>query len=115
MPFNSGFTSLGVIGYTDGSAVAPSSAYSSEASLGFYRSGVSTVAMSYGTVNLASNAVRLSMRTLAASAVTVSAAQTNVAVNEVVLTIGGASGASLCVMSGGTCYIFNSGLSAKQT
>lgn len=56
----------------------------------------------------------LSVRTLAASAVTASATLTNVAVNEVVLTIGGASGASLIVNSGGTTWIFNSAASAIQ-
>lgn len=56
-----------------------------------------------------------SLRTLAASSVTVSAGNTNVQVNEIVFTIGGASGASLCIHSGGTVYIFNSAISAKAT
>lgn len=73
------------------------------------------MALSKGTLNLATNAARLSMRTLAASSVTASAANTNVATNEVVFTIGGASGASLCISSGGTTYIFSSALSAKNT
>lgn len=57
----------------------------------------------------------ISVRTLAASALTVSAASTNLRADEVVFTIGGASGASLAIHSGGTVYIFNSALSAKVT
>lgn len=57
----------------------------------------------------------LSIRTLAASALTVSAGNTNVAVDEMVFTVGGASGASLAIHSGGTIYIFNSALSARAT
>lgn len=68
------------------------------------------------TNNISLNRNRLlSMRTLAASAVTVSAANTNVTADEILLTIGGASGASLCIHSGGTVYVFNSALSAKAT
>lgn len=99
----------------DGTVRLPTFAFLSEKSLGVMRSGVSTIALSYGTFNLATNAVRLSMRTLAASSITASAANTNVAVNEVVFTVGGASGASLAINSGGTTYIFNSALSAKNT
>lgn len=98
-----------------GTALYPSYAFASEASLGWYRSGVSTMAPSYGTLNLATNAVRFSTRTLAASAITTSAANTNVAVNEMVFTVGGASGASLAIHSGGTVYIFNSAISARAT
>ncbi len=98
-----------------GSKTTPSVGFSSETSLGFYRSGVSTIAPSYGTLDLATNAVRFSMRTLAASSVTVSAALTNVAVDEAVFTVGGASGASFGLMSGGTFYFFNSAGSAKAT
>lgn len=105
----------GQIAVPDNSNTTPSYKFSSESSLGLYRSGAGTIAQSMGTLNLATNAVRLSMRTLAASAVTVSAANTNVATNEVVFTIGGASGASLCVHSGGTVYVFNSDISAKAT
>jgi len=103
------------LGLPAGSAQTGSMFFSSESSLGVYRSGISTIAISRGTFDLATNAVRFSMRTLAASAVTVSAANTNVATNEVVFTVGGASGASLAVHSGGTVYIFNSDISAKAT
>lgn len=99
----------------DGSATVPFYTWSNETALGFYRSGNSTIAQSQGTFNLAKNGIRLSMRTLAVSSVTLSAANTNIATDEVVFTIGGASGASLCVSSGGTTYIFNSAMSAKNT
>lgn len=98
-----------------GSATSPGIAFALEPGLGLYRSGTSTLAVSRGTVNLATGAVRLSMRTLAASAVTASAAKTNVAVDEVVFTIGGASGASLIIYSGGTAYGFNSAFSAAAS
>lgn len=98
----------------EGVATNPSYQFVSEASLGWYRSGVSTMALSYGTLNV-NQARTVSMRTLAASAITVSAANTNVAVNEVVFTVGGASGASLAIHSGGTVYIFDSVSSAKAT
>lgn len=96
----------------DGTAITPQYAFESNRSLGLYSSGAQTIAQSLGTLNLATNSVRLSMRTIAASAVTASAANTNVARNEVVFTIGGASGASLIISSGGTAYIFNSAASA---
>lgn len=98
-----------------GSTTIPAFRFNSEDSLGWYRSGVSTMALSFGTLNMALNSVRLSMRTLATSAVTLSAANTNVAINEIVITVGGASGASLCINSGGTTYIISSDLSAKNT
>lgn len=108
--------SYGALALPVGSATTPSLNYgSSESSLGWYRPGQATVALSRGTLDLAPNAVRLSMRTLAASAITASAVQASVQPNEVVFTIGGASGASLGIMSGGTFYFFNSAGSAKQT
>lgn len=96
------------------SLAGPGYAFQSEGSLGWYRSGVNTMAQSLGTLNLATNAVRFSMRTLAASSVTVSAANTNVAINEVVVTVQ-ASGASFAINSGGTTWIFHSDASAKNT
>lgn len=98
-----------------GTAIQPIFTFNSEASLGLYRSGASTMALSYGTLNLATNAVRFSMRTLAASSVTASAAKTNVAVDEVVFTVGGPSGASLLLYSGGTVYGFSSNFSAAAS
>jgi len=95
-----------------GSATSVAYGYSSDISLGWFRSGVSTMALSFGTLNLATQAVRLSMRTLAASAVTASAVNTNVARDEVVFTVNTASGASLVISSGGTAWIFNSVTSA---
>lgn len=94
--------------FVAGTAVNPSWAISSESSLGFYRSGVSTLAPSYGTIDLASNSVRLSIRTLAMASLT----SANVAVNEMVFAIG-ASGSSLAFRSGGTMWYPNSSLSTK--
>jgi hypothetical protein len=106
--------SYGQFAINIGSQVRPGLGFASDKSLGWYRSGVSTMALSYGSFNL--NQARLvSQRTLAASAITVSAANTNVIANEVVFTVGGASGASLAIHSGGTVYIFDSVSSAKAT
>lgn len=89
-----------------GSATAPSSAFSSEVSLGLYRSGVSTVALSYGSFNL--NQARLvSMRTAA------SLDSTTLAVNEAAFTIVAGSAAQLAIRSGGTIYYFASSSSTK--
>lgn len=106
--------SYGQFTIPDGSNTTPSIGLSSATSVGFYSSGVQTIAQSLGTLNLATNSVRLSMRTIAASALTASAANTNVAVNEVVFTIQ-ASGASFAINSGGTTWLFNSDASAKNT
>lgn len=107
-------TTTGASLHTDGTTLAPSMGFSSNQSLGWFRSGIQTIAQSLGTFNLATNAVRLSMRTIAASALTPSAANTNVAVDEVVFTIQ-ASGASFAINSGGTTWIFHSDASAKNT
>lgn len=96
-----------------GFSAGPSLAFASEASLGFYRSGVSTLALSYGTLNLQQSRT-VSMRTLAASAITVSAAGTNTLADECGFVIGGASGASFWINSAGTTWIFNSAASAKN-
>lgn len=73
--------SYGQLSLADGSNTTPSIGLSSASSVGFYSSGVQTIAQSLGTLNLATNSVRLSMRTIAASALTASAANTNVAVD----------------------------------
>lgn len=116
--FRSGVSRMGLsygqFTVPDGSNTTPSIGLSSATSVGFYSSGVQTIAQSLGTLNLATNSVRLSMRTIAASALTASAANTNVAVNEVVFTIQ-ASGASFAINSGGTTWLFNSDASAKNT
>lgn len=98
-----------------GTVALPTLGFVSDLSLAFYNSGTKTIAQSTGTFNLATGGVRLSMRTLAASSVTASAAKTNVAVDEVVFTIGGASGASLLIYSGGTVYGFASSFSAAAS
>src|SRR5438876_183424 len=52
MTFNSGFTALNTIAFADGTALAPGSAFSSEISLGFYRSSNSNIALSYGSLTI---------------------------------------------------------------
>lgn len=94
---------------TDGLAVSPAYTFQSEVSLGWYRSAASTMAPSYGTVDLAPNAVRLSIRTIAGGA---SATSLNVGTNEVTFQMN-ASGASLAIRSGGTLWLFSSSLSTK--
>lgn len=101
--------------HMDGSAILPSMAFRSEGSVGFYRPGAGTLAFTSGNSLNLNQSRLLSVRTLAASAITAEAANTNVRADELVLTVGGASGASLAVHSGGTVYIFNSALSARAT
>ena len=91
---------------SDQSTTSPAFSFLSESSLGLFRSGVSTMAMSYGTFNLAKQSVRLSMRTIGASQ-----SSLNMSVDEVLFSIQGASGASLAIRSGGTIWIFNSSVS----
>lgn len=91
----------------NGSITSPTIHFVSDLSVGFYRSGVSTIAISTGTFNLATNSVRLSMRTVA------SFNSTTMSVNEVVFAVGGASGVSLGIRSGGTIYYFESSTSTK--
>jgi hypothetical protein len=106
---------------TPGSAIAPAYAFgttggslgvaTSDTSLGFFSSGVSTIAVSYGTFSL--NQARLhSIRTIAGSTLTASAAGPVVADSEAVFTVTLGSGASLALRSGGTVWIFNSAVSA---
>jgi hypothetical protein len=113
------FRSLGGAGQLavgSGFQAGPSFAFASELSLGVYRAGAGTIALASGGnsgATLQLNQGRLlSMRTLAASAITVSAGNTNLRANEAVFTIGGASGASFAIHSGGTVYIFESSKSA---
>jgi hypothetical protein len=89
--------------------VQSSSLSGSRATIGTY-----LAMQSAGTVDLGQSAL-LSCRTIAASALTVSAANTNIRDREIVLVAGGASGMSLAIYSNGTVYIFNSAISAKAT
>lgn len=68
---------------------------------------------SRGTVDFLQSRL-VSIRTMAASALTASAANTALFVNEMAFTIQ-ASGASLAINSGGTTWIFSSVASAKNT
>ena len=95
--------SFGVVGFGS-SAITPAYPLPSEASLGFYRSVASTVALSYGTLDL--TAAKVSVRTTGASL-----NSTNVGVNELAIFVGGTSGATLALRSGGTIYYFASSAS----
>lgn len=149
-----------VVHQTDGSAQSPASAYSSEASLGFYRSGASTQALSYGSftapfvgvsdtlrvggsfdagvisygatdlvargsagkglslgaggssgyVSISSTGI-VSLNTVSLRTTSASLTSLTVGVNEMALFIGGSSGATLAVRSGGTLYYFASSAS----
>lgn len=90
----------------DATALAPAYGYSSESSLGLFRSGVSTLALSYGSLNL--NQARLvSIRTAA------SLDSTSLATNEMAFQIVAGSVATLAIRSGGTIYFFASSASTK--
>lgn len=97
-----------------GNLAASSFVQFSEASLSRVTSQFVGVQTSAGTINPNAGTL-LSWRTIAASALTASAAGTNVRVNEVVLVAGGASGMSIGIYSNGTVYLFNSAASAKYT
>lgn len=84
----------------------------SSASLSRVTSQYYGIQSSIGTIN-PNGGTLLSWRTIPVSALTVSAAATNVRVDEIVLVPGGASGVSLAVYSNGTVYIFHSTTSAK--
>lgn len=85
-----GFYSTSTTGY----AVQPSYSFSDD-SLGFYQSGASTIAQSYGTLNLFSGGIKLSMATFA------SAAGMNIGELRIIFQ---ASGISLLYSSGATQY-----------
>lgn len=89
-----------------GSAVAPTAAFGSEVSLGWYRSGVSTMALSYGSFNL-NQARFVSIRTQG------SLDSTTLAQGELAVSIAVASGASLALRSGTTIYYWTSSASTK--
>jgi len=86
-----------------GSAAAPTFAFTSEASLGVYRSGVSTIAPSYGTLNLFTNAVRLSKNTVANP--------NGLNIGELAIVFA-ASGISLVYSSGASYYIIGGSASS---
>jgi len=86
-----GFYSTSTLGY----AIQPAYSFSDD-SLGFYQSGASTVALSYGTLNLFTQGVRLSIATAANSN------GLNIGELKVVFA---ASGISLVYSSGASVYI----------
>jgi hypothetical protein len=85
----------------DGTALTPAYAFSSETSLGLYRSAGSTLAQSYGTFNL-NQAYLSSVKT----ATSVSSA--NLGTNAWAVANPANSGASLCININGVMYFFNS-------
>lgn len=92
--------------HTDGAATNPGIQFTSDNSLGFYRSAVSTIKQSYGTLDL--SATNLSLKTTGVS-------QTSLTIPDggFQLFIGGTSGATLAARSGGTIYFFASSASTK--
>lgn len=100
--------SYGQLVVPQGSQIQPPYAWTSENSLGLYRSGSSTIAQSWGTFNLATNSVRLSVRTTGTSL-----NSTNVVANELAFFVGGASGCSIGLRSGSTIYWWDSSASTK--
>lgn len=101
---------------TAGSTTTPAIGFSSETSLGFYRPGAATMALTSSNYTFNLNQSRLlSIRTQAASNLTLSAANGVMRADEAIFTIGGASGASFAIHSGGTVYLFESTKSAKAT
>jgi len=96
----------GIFSAATDQAVIPGFTFASDTSLGWYRSGVSTVALSYGTLNLFTGAARLSLVTLA---------NANGMVLGQIALIFQASGVSWAYSSGATTYFFGgSTLSAVQ-
>lgn len=92
--------------FTTGQAISPAFAFESERSLGIYRSAASTLAFSYGTVNL-NNAILSSLRTTNASG-------TSATVNDKELRIVAVSvsSAQLAFRSGNTTYVINADATA---
>ncbi len=89
-----------------GTALIPSFRFASEQSLGLYRSGASTLALSYGSFNLRQSRL-VSVRT------TGSLDSTTLATDEMAFTIIAGSAATLAIRSGGTIYYFTSSSSTK--
>lgn len=87
----------------DGTALAPSQSYASEKSLGFYRSGASTEAVSYGTFDLTSARLAFSSGTTAQSASTVKVGQGQMIFSILSLTT---NGAAIYFRSGNSTYVW---------
>lgn len=118
MPVNTPYLSEGTTFLSNlslsGNLAAATFSQFSSASLSRVTSQYYGLQSSIGTINPAGGTL-LSWRTIAASALTASAAGTNVRPDEIVLVAGGASGMSLGIYSNGTVYLFNSAASAKYT
>lgn len=91
-----------------GSSIAPSFAFSSEQSLGFYRSSASSIALTYGTLDLFIGNCNISMKTQGANPSGFTIGQWGFVFN--------ASGLSIFYSSGKSIYFFGgSTLSAVQS
>lgn len=89
----------------DGTAAVPSQRFSNEDTLGWYRSAASTMALSYGSLNLRGAA--LSLRT------TNSAGSTSALTNgELCLVAVSATSAQIAWRSGNTTYLFNANVAS---
>ena len=84
-----------------GTVTSPTHAFSSETSLGWYNSGSSAMALSYGTLNL-NQAFLSSLKTAA------SVSSASLGANAWAIANPGVSGASICININGVMYIFNS-------
>ena len=89
----------------DGTASAPSQAYTSEKSLGWYRSGASVEALSYGTLDLRGGALAFSSGTTAQSAATAKVGQAQMIFSILSLTT---NGAAIYFRSGNSTYVWPS-------
>lgn len=110
-------TSLYAVQVASGSAILPTYAFNSEASLGFYRSAASMIASSYGTVALlgvAASQVLAATNILISSATTSASGATAKMPNQGQISFSILSnttnGAELCYRSGNTVYRWPSSL-----
>lgn len=88
-----------------GSSTSPALAFTSEVSLGLYRSAASNIALSYGTLNLRGAALSLRTTNSAGS----SSALTN---GEICLVNVSTTSAQLAWRSGNTTYLFNANVAS---
>jgi hypothetical protein len=78
-----------------GTSVAPTICFTSEHSLGFFRSGTSTIANSYGTVDLSASIVKMGVMRMSS----------NTSVGVGLAAIGASAPAGLALISAANCWI----------
>lgn len=78
-----------------GSAIAPTICFTSESSLGWYRSGASTIAQSYGTVDLSGSIVRMGVMRMSS----------NTSIGTGLAAIGASAPPGLALISAANCWI----------